>query len=141
MTGQLYQAAIMAAAREARGKGRLPSPDGTATRDNPLCGDRATVDVTLAGGRIAAVAHEVRGCALCQAAASLIGGAAPGLAAADAAALPAAVDALLAGGDPPHGAFAGLAMFAPVRAHRSRFDCVRLPFLALADACAAAPRT
>jgi len=27
-----------------------------------------------------------------------------------------------------------------VRAHRSRFDCVKLPFLALADACATAAK-
>jgi hypothetical protein len=31
-------------------------------------------------------------------------------------------------------------MFTPVRAHRSRFDCVKLPFAALAEACAAAAK-
>ena len=140
MTAQLYQDAIMSAARAATGKGRLADADASATRDNPLCGDRATIDVKLAGGRIAAVGHEVRGCALCQAAASVIGATAPGLAAGEAAALPAAVEALLAGGPPPSGVFSRLEMFTPVRAHRSRFDCVRLPFMALADACAAAAK-
>jgi nitrogen fixation NifU-like protein len=138
MSSELYQTAIMSEARAAHGKGRLADADASATRDNPLCGDRVTLDIKLADGRIQALAHDVRGCALCQAAASLIGTAAPGLAAADAAALPAAVEALLAGGAPPDGAFAKLAMFTPVRAHRSRFDCVKLPFLALAEACSAA---
>lgn len=141
MTAELYQTAIMSAARAATGNGRLADADASATRDNPLCGDRVTVDVKLAGGRIAAVAHDVRGCALCQAAASLIGDAAPGLAAAEAAALPAAVDALLAGAAPPAGVFSRIEMFTPVRAHRSRFDCVKLPFLALAEACAAAAKS
>ena len=137
MTAELYQTQIMSEARAAHGKGRLADPDASATRDNPLCGDRVTVDVKLAGGRIATVAHDVRGCALCQAAASLIGAAAPGLAPADAAALPAAVDAMLAGGAPPVGVFSRIEMFTPVRAHRSRYDCVKLPFMALAEACAA----
>jgi nitrogen fixation NifU-like protein len=141
VTAELYQSAIMDAARAAAAKGRLADADASATRDNPLCGDRVTIDVKLAGGRIAAVAHEVRGCALCQAAASLIGGAAPGLAPAEAAALPAAVDAMLAGGPPPAGVFSRLEMFTPVRAHRSRFDCVKLPFLTLAEACAAAAKS
>jgi nitrogen fixation NifU-like protein len=141
VTAELYQTAIMSEARAAHGKGRLADADASATRDNPLCGDRVTVDVKLADGRIAAVAHEVRGCALCQAAASLIGTTAPGLAPAEAAALPAAVDAMLAGGAPPAGVFSRIEMFTPVRAHRSRFDCVKLPFMALAEACAAAGKS
>ena len=38
----------MAAARRASGHGRLAHPHGTATADNPLCGDRVTVDVAFA---------------------------------------------------------------------------------------------
>ncbi len=140
MTADLYQSAIMGEARAAHGKGRLADADASATRDNPLCGDRVTVDIKLDGSRIAAVAHEVRGCALCQAAASLIGSAAPGLLPAEATALPSAVDAMLAGGAPPGGVFSRIEMFTPVRAHRSRFDCVKLPFLALAEACATAAK-
>lgn len=139
MSSDLYQAAIMAAAKAAHGKGRLAAPDGSATLDNPLCGDRVTIDIKLADGRVAAIGHDVRGCALCQAAASLIGEAAVGLARAEAHALPAAIDELLGHGTTPTGALAAAAMFAPVRAHRSRFDCVKLPFAALAAALDAAP--
>lgn len=138
MSANLYQAAIMAAAKSAHGKGRLAAPDGSATLDNPLCGDRVTIDVKLADGRIAAVGHDVRGCALCQAAASLIGQAAVGMATDTARALPAAIDDLLVNGVAPPAALADTAMFAPVHAHRSRFDCVKLPFAALAQALASA---
>lgn len=138
MSADLYQAAIMAMAKAAHGKGRLPTPDRSAMLDNPLCGDRITVDVKLDGGRIAALGHDVRGCALCQAAASLIGQAAIGLDAETARALPGAIEALLADGTAPPAALADAAMFAPVRAHRSRFDCVKLPFAALAAALAPA---
>ena len=43
----LYHEAIIAAARRASGHGRLESPHGSATVDNPLCGDRVTLDVAL----------------------------------------------------------------------------------------------
>ncbi|MBI3451654.1 MAG: hypothetical protein HY057_02255 [Rhodospirillales bacterium] len=43
----------------------------------------------------------------------------------------AALRALLAGGDAPQGAWAGLSIFAPVAAYKSRHDCVLLPFDAL----------
>ena len=46
--------------------------------DNPLCGDRVTLDLNLADGRVREVGHKVRGCLLCQAAAAAIGERAPG---------------------------------------------------------------
>jgi nitrogen fixation NifU-like protein len=134
MNDALYHDRIMALARAATGAGRLDAPDGTATVDNPLCGDRVTVDVTLNGDRIARFAHKVRGCALCQAGASILGGLAPGAAVDDVMALPAQIDSMLAG-NPVSGP---LDAFAPVRGHRSRHQCVRLPFQALAEAVAAA---
>ena len=53
-------------------------PHGSAAIDNPLCGDRVTLDVELgSAGRIARVGHVVRGCLLCEAAAVLIAEQAP----------------------------------------------------------------
>ena len=53
------------------------APTKSARRDNPLCGDRVTIDVRLDdSGKIAEIAHQVRGCLLCQASAV---GAAPRL--------------------------------------------------------------
>lgn len=62
MTDELYQKAILGKAREASGAGTLAEPDASATVNNPVCGDRVTMEVRLSGGRVAAVAHKVRGC-------------------------------------------------------------------------------
>lgn len=131
MSEALYQQAIMTRARAARTRGRLDAPDRSATRDNPLCGDRATVDVALAGGRIAAIGVKVRGCALCEAAADLAATAAAGMEPATAKTLVAGIGAMLAGGPAP---LPEAEIFAPVRAHASRHDCVKLPFATLAEA-------
>lgn len=137
----LYQQALLRLAREAAGAGRLAAPGVEATVDNPLCGDRVTVEVRVEGGRVAALAHRVRGCLLCEAAASLLGRGAAGLGEAEVEALRRSVAALLRDGTPPPGApLAGLEVFAPVRAVPSRQGCVLLPFEALQAALRAAIR-
>lgn len=138
MGDQLYQAAIVGLARAANGKGRLDAPDGSATVDNPLCGDRITMDVRMDGERVTALGHQVRGCLLCEAAASAIGAHAVGATRTELAAASDAANAMLkdaSAGTPP---WSELEAFAPVRAHRSRHSCVLLPFEALAKAIAAA---
>lgn len=133
MSEELYDRQIVAAAREAGAAQRLAAPDVTIEEDNPLCGDRITLDLVLEDGRVAGIGHKTRGCLLTRAAASLLARRAPG---ADPAALRRAIaslDALLAG-DPAPPAWEELAMFGPVRAVKSRHDCVRLPFRALAAA-------
>ncbi len=129
----LYQQALLDLARAAHGAGVLPSPDGDALRDSPLCGDRVRMQVALDAGRIAAIAHDVKGCLLCRAAASLVGLHGTGLNAAEAEVLRRQVAATLAGSEPPHG-WPELALFVPVRPHRNRHGCVLLPFEALAAA-------
>jgi NifU-like protein involved in Fe-S cluster formation len=138
----VYHQALVALARSRTGAGRLDAPGGTATRDNPMCGDQVTFDVALDGGRIAALAHRVRGCVLCEAAAAVLGREAPGRTPAEVAAARVDAAALLAGGTPGPGAWDALRLFAPVREVPSRHTCVLLPFDALADAIsrAAAPR-
>jgi len=137
MIEALYNRRIRELADAVHGAGRLAAPSGSALRDSPMCGDRVRIDVAIADGRIAAVAHEVKGCLLCRAAASLIGLYAIGLSAGQADALRARVAAMLAGADVPDD-LADLAMFQPVRAHRSRHGCVLIPFEALAQAAGAA---
>lgn len=133
MSDDLYQQAILDRAKSTARAGRLTAPDATATIDNPLCGDRITVDVKIADGRIADVTHHVRGCALCQASASVMAEAAIGQEAAAAAAGRVAAKSVLTG-EPAASPWTGLEIFAPVRRHKSRFDCVLLPFEALAQA-------
>ncbi len=127
----LYQESIKQMAAAAHGHGQLASPDGEAKLNNPLCGDRVHMQVALQGGRIAALAHQTRGCLLCRAAASLLGARAAGL---DAAAIDAATNALEAllqeqAAAPPE--WPELAMFRPAHAHPSRHKCALLPFRAL----------
>ena len=79
MSDQLYQDRIVALAKAKTGAGKLAAPTKSARRDNPLCGDRVTIDVRLDDrGQIAEIAHQVRGCLLCQASASALSSVAVG---------------------------------------------------------------
>ncbi|MBX3677589.1 MAG: iron-sulfur cluster assembly scaffold protein [Rhodocyclaceae bacterium] len=133
MSEDLYQQGLLDLAKAAYGAGSLPMPHGEALRDSPLCGDRVRMQVALEAGRIKAIAHEVKGCLLCRAAASTVGLHGVGLDAAQAEVLRGQVALTLAGGDPPSG-WPELALFAPVRPHRNRHGCVLLPFEALCAA-------
>ena len=130
MSDDLYQQALLELAKAAHGAGSLPSPDGAALRDSPLCGDRVRMQVALEAGRIKDIAHDVKGCLLCRAAASLVGLHGIGLDATEAEALYEQVAATLVGGEPPSG-WPELALFEPVRPHRNRHGCVLLPFATL----------
>jgi nitrogen fixation NifU-like protein len=133
MSEQLYQDRIVSLAKAKTGAGKLAAPTKSARRDNPLCGDRVTVDVRLDdNGRIAEIAHQVRGCLLCQASAAALSSVAVGR---DAAGIDAVRhDAERAIGREEGEAAEPFAAFAPVRSHKSRQECVLLPFEALADA-------
>ena len=127
----LYQDAIKQFARADHGHGQLANATGEAKLDNPLCGDRVRMQVAVVSGRIAAIAHETKGCLLCRAAASLIGLRAVGQ---DEAGIEAATDALeslLKSGTPAPADWPELSMFEPARAYPSRHRCVLLPFTAL----------
>lgn len=139
MAGDPYQAALKAHAKHACRKGRLDAPDASATADNPLCGDRVTIDLKVADGRIADFAQDVRGCLLCEAAASMIGCHAVGATAEQVAAARASMERLLRApedaAEDATGAEARpwdeIADFTPVRPIKSRHECVLLPFEAL----------
>jgi nitrogen fixation protein NifU and related proteins len=137
MTSQLYNEAILAETKARHGHGRLAAPEVTLTCDNPLCGDRVTVDLRTAGGRVTEFAQHTRGCLLTQAAASVLGRYAAGGTAADVHSAAADVRRLLAGEDAVP-TWPELAMFAPVSAVKSRHECVLLPFEAAAAALAKA---
>lgn len=133
MSDQLYQERIVALAKAKVGAGKLAAPTKSARRDNPLCGDRVTIDVRLDGqGRVLEIAHQVRGCLLCQASASALASVAVGRDAAGIAAL--RCDAERAVGREEGEAAEPFAAFTPVAAHKSRQECVLLPFEALKDA-------
>ncbi|HEX6141405.1 MAG TPA: iron-sulfur cluster assembly scaffold protein [Geminicoccaceae bacterium] len=136
MRDEIYQTELLKLAARARGAGRLEAPDLTARVDNPLCGDRVTVDLRLDGERrIAAIGFEVKACMLCQAAASVLGEHAPGCSAGEVDEVGRRVEAMLKAEQAPDPAEVGeFQPFVPVRGHKSRYECVLLPFKAIARA-------
>lgn len=138
MTGDdLYQAEIVARAKAGAADTRLDPRDARAEVDNPLCGDRITLDLRLAAdGTIAELGHRTRGCALCQASAQTLRTCVAGLAPTQAQAQRSAVAAFLETGQLLPQRLAGYGAFAPVRFHRSRHGCVLLALDALVEATA-----
>src|SRR2546423_13320580 len=72
MINEVYNSKILELAGNIPRLGRLDAPDATATAHSKLCGSTVTVDLTMAGGEITDFAHEVKACALGQAASSLM---------------------------------------------------------------------
>lgn len=139
----LYQRAIVDAARSAEQYPRLVAPTGSATIDNPLCGDRVTIDVRMHGPTLLAIGQRVRGCLLCEASSALIARHAVGHERGDLRALLAKVSAMLKASTDDEAKAAEKALgppweelttFFPVRPYKSRHECVLLPFEALGKA-------
>lgn len=132
MSDELYPRDMLRTASDIRFAGTLPDARGTATLDNPFCGDRVSFDVTLEAGRIKTLRHRVKACVICQASAALLAAEAEGRTADDILHLG---DELMAGLKkdaqpllPGHPAFD---LFSGITKHRARFACVLLPFEAL----------
>lgn len=134
MDEPLYHTKILQLAKEGRGNQRLDDADGSARVDNPLCGDRVTVDLKMSDGKIAEVGHRVQGCALCEAAAALIRQNAPGLSGSEVEAIRQHFLDYLAGTREGDLEWPDLENFAPVKNFKTRHDCVRLPFDATLNA-------
>jgi nitrogen fixation NifU-like protein len=134
MTAALYHAALVDRAKAGIGKGRLAQPNATVTLDNPLCGDRVTLDVTLRDGLIEAIGHHVRGCLLCEAAAATIAESCTDKSVAAARSILPPIRALMRDGTAVPGDWTTLDIFSPVHDSKSRRDCVLLPFTAFEQA-------
>jgi len=119
----LYRREILRLAADATGAGHLVGPDAVASVHNPACGDRVTVELTLADGRVRTLAHTTQACVLTQASAALLAAQAPGQTPADLAALADGVRAFLQGGVAPD----GYGVFDGVAGHAGRHTCVLLP--------------
>jgi len=131
MSEALYHAAMVDRARTAFGKGRLSDASASATVDNPLCGDRVTLDLAVKDGQITAISHQVRGCLLCEAAAATIAEFCRGSGKAELDAMSTAARKLMAEGGALEPRWQCLEIFRPVHQAKSRRDCVLLPFEAL----------
>jgi nitrogen fixation NifU-like protein len=87
---QLYREVILDHYRNPRGHGTLDDPDAQAEGQNPLCGDEVSIYVAFAedGETIEEVKFSGRGCAISQAATSMLTEMVQGRKAAEVAALP-----------------------------------------------------
>jgi NifU-like protein involved in Fe-S cluster formation len=136
MSDPIYRKEILRLAANATGAGRLATANGSATLANPACGDRVTVDVSVAGGRITALAHHTHACVLTQASAAILGADAVGLNRGEMERLAVAVRALLTGGSRPPVPFDAYAAFDGLIDHKARHKCVLLPLEAALEAMA-----
>jgi nitrogen fixation NifU-like protein len=67
-----YREYILEHYRNPRNYGRLENPSVHAEDSNPLCGDQLAMDLLVDGDRITEVRFRGRGCAISQAAASML---------------------------------------------------------------------
>jgi len=86
----MYREVILDHYRSPRGHGLIEGAEAVAEGQNPLCGDEVTISVKFAedGETIAGVGFEGRGCAISQAATSMLTELVVGRTATDVAALP-----------------------------------------------------
>lgn len=136
MTDDLYQTALLRLASDATGHGRLAQPQASVTLDNPLCGDRIVLDLSLTDGHVSEIGHDVRACVLCQAAASLVGQHAPGSTPNALRDVARQVAAFLRAPESQAslGPWDGLNALRPAAHIKSRHACILLPFRALEEA-------
>ncbi len=87
---QMYREVILDHYKSPRGHGLIEDADAQAEGVNPLCGDEVTVSVKFAadGETIERIGFEGRGCAISQAATSMLSELVAGRTAADVASLP-----------------------------------------------------
>jgi nitrogen fixation NifU-like protein len=87
---QMYREVILDHYKSPRGHGLIEGADAQAEGENPLCGDEVTISVKFAadGETIEAIGFEGRGCAISQAATSMLTELVQGRKATEVAALP-----------------------------------------------------
>ena len=126
---ELYQQTIVEHNRSPRNFKTLDHPTHHAQGDNPLCGDRITLELKVDGGVIKEVGFQGSGCAISQASASLMTSAVLGKTSRDAERLFKAFHDMVTGGadapaDPT--VLGKLAAFAGVKQFPARVKCANL---------------
>ena len=135
MLDQVYNQRILELAAQIPRIGRLPAPGASATAHSKLCGSTVTVDVTLSDGKVADFAHEVKACALGQAASSIMARNIVGSTPQELRDLREIVRKMLKeNGAPPEGKWGDIALLEPVRDFKSRHASTLLTFDAVVDA-------
>lgn len=132
---KLYSGRILALAADIPRLGRLDAPDASASLRAPLCGSSVTVDVQVRDGVLVDMGQEVKACALGQAAASVVGAAAPGCSFAQIKAARSQLGAMLEGsGGAPEAPFEALEVLTPAVGYKNRHASIMLALDATVEA-------
>ncbi|HLH11036.1 MAG TPA: iron-sulfur cluster assembly scaffold protein [Methylovirgula sp.] len=135
MLNDVYSAKILELAANIPRQGRLPMPDATARAHSKLCGSTVIVDLKMRDGKVTDFAHDVKACALGQAAASIMARNVIGATGPELRKLRDEVRAMLKeNGPPPEGKWAEIAVLEPVRDYKARHASTLLTFEATVDA-------
>lgn len=132
---ELYREVILDHNREPRNFGELDEADRVVDGVNPLCGDKLTLYVKLAGDRIEDIKFKGSGCAISVASSSLMTERVKGATIAESKALFTKMHDMLTGAtaDPPED-LDKLAALAGVREYPTRVKCASLAWHALSAA-------
>jgi nitrogen fixation NifU-like protein len=126
----LYQEVILDHSKQPRNFRRPGNANREARGDNPLCGDKVTVFVTIEDGKVSDVGFQGRGCAISMASASLMTDIIKGKTEAEARALFESFHDEMTGKSACHGAAAGeldkLTVLSGVREYPMRVKCATL---------------
>ena len=139
MLNDIYNKKILRFAGNIPRLERLTDPDATATKASRTCGSRVIVDIKFDGTKVTDFGHDVRACALGQAASSIMARNVIGATEEELQQVRDQMWAMLKeGGSPPEGKWSDLAVLAPVADYPPRHNSVMLTFdatcAAIADA-------
>lgn len=131
----VYNAKILDYAGNIGRIGRLDTPGGTAKAHSKLCGSTVIVDVAVKDGVISDYAHDVKACALGQAASAIMAENVIGSSLDELRLVQAQMQSMLKeNGPPPSGRFEELKFLEPVRDYRARHASTLLVFDATVSA-------
>jgi NifU-like protein involved in Fe-S cluster formation len=126
---EIYNARIVELAAAIGRAERLEDAHGRATAHSKLCGSTVSVELKMAGERVTDYAQTVKACLLGQAAASVMGRNIIGSSAAELREVGNSMRRMLkAGGRPPEGRWADLAVLEPVKDYKARHASTLLVF-------------
>ncbi|MGH6838709.1 MAG: iron-sulfur cluster assembly scaffold protein [Methylocella sp.] len=130
----IYNQRILDLAANIPRQGRLAAPGATATAHSKLCGSTVVVDLVMENGQVVDFAHDVKACALGQAAASIMARHVVGATGPELRALRDQMRAMLKeNGPPPKGKWEDTGILEPVREFKARHASTLLTFDATVD--------